>query len=88
MAGYENRLTYQLSGGEKRLISLATVLAMQPKALLLDEPNSGLDPERAAIMERVLEDSSLSWAMVSHDHQLLERTCQTILRLEGGSLKS
>jgi cobalt/nickel transport system ATP-binding protein len=87
LGDYGRRLTYQLSGGEKRLISLATVLAMQPKALLLDEPSTGLDAERAAVMEKVLGDSSLSWAMVSHDRGLLERTCQTIVRLEGGLLK-
>ncbi len=86
LADYAGRLTYQLSGGEKRLISLATVLAMQPKALLLDEPSTGLDEEHAASMENLLERSSLSWAMVSHDRGLLERTCHTILRLENGSL--
>lgn len=88
MADYGDRLTYQLSGGEKRLVSLATVLAMEPKALLLDEPSTGLDSERAAIMEKMLDRSSLSWAMVSHDLGLLERTCHTILRLENGSLKA
>lgn len=87
LGDYGRRLTYQLSGGEKRLVSLATVLAMQPKALLLDEPSTGLDAERAAVMEKVLGDSSLSWAMVSHDRGLLERTCQTIVRLEGGLLR-
>ncbi|MBU4565968.1 MAG: energy-coupling factor ABC transporter ATP-binding protein [Desulfarculus sp.] len=87
LGDYGHRLTYQLSGGEKRLISLATVLAMQPKALLLDEPSTGLDSERAAVMERVLDESNLSWAMVSHDLGLLERTCHNIVRLEGGLLK-
>lgn len=87
LGDYGRRLTYQLSGGEKRLISLATVLAMQPKALLLDEPSTGLDSERAAVMEKVLDESNLSWAMVSHDQGLLERTCHNIVRLEGGLLK-
>lgn len=87
LGDYGRRLTYQLSGGEKRLISLATVLSMQPKALLLDEPSTGLDSERAAVMEKVLDESDLSWAMVSHDQGLLERTCQRIVRLEGGLLK-
>ncbi|MBU1155631.1 MAG: energy-coupling factor ABC transporter ATP-binding protein [Proteobacteria bacterium] len=87
LGDYGHRLTYQLSGGEKRLISLATVLAMQPKALLLDEPSTGLDSERAAVMEKVLDESNLSWAMVSHDLGLLERTCHNIVRLEGGLLK-
>ncbi|MGD0383855.1 MAG: ABC transporter ATP-binding protein, partial [Thermoguttaceae bacterium] len=47
LAGYENRITYQLSSGEKRLAALATILAMQPDVLLLDEPTNSLDEQSA-----------------------------------------
>ena len=40
----ENRVTHHLSGGEKKLVSLATILSMQPRALFLDEPTNNLDP--------------------------------------------
>jgi cobalt/nickel transport system ATP-binding protein len=86
LAGYQSRLTYQLSGGEKRLAALASVLAMQPKALLLDEPGAGLDQEHAARLEELLAGSDLSWAMVSHDQALLERTCRTMLYMGHGKL--
>ena len=86
LAGFEDRVTYHLSGGERRMVSLATVLAMQPQALLLDEPTAGLDPDTQARLEQVLLDSGLPWAIVSHDRRFLERTCDEVLRLEQGRL--
>lgn len=86
LQGFEDRVTYHLSGGERRMVSLATVLAMQPEALLLDEPTAGLDPDTEKRLEDVLMTSQLSWAIISHDRAFLERTCNRILRLESGQL--
>jgi cobalt/nickel transport system ATP-binding protein len=52
LSGFEDRVTHKLSGGEKRLVALATVLSMEPEVLLLDEPSSGLD---AVTKERLVE---------------------------------
>jgi ABC-type phosphate transport system ATPase subunit len=52
LKGFEDRVTHKLSGGEKRLVSLATILAMEPEVLLLDEPSTGLD---AATKEKLIE---------------------------------
>jgi cobalt/nickel transport system ATP-binding protein len=87
LAGFEDRVTYHLSGGERRMVSLATVLAMQPQALLLDEPTAGLDEATQKRLEEVLLASGLPWAIVSHDRPFLERTCDQTLRLNQGRLE-
>ncbi|MCA1906005.1 MAG: energy-coupling factor ABC transporter ATP-binding protein [Desulfarculus sp.] len=84
--GFAERVTYQLSGGEKRLVTLATVLALRPQALLLDEPTAGLDPQTQARFESVLQKSQLPWAVISHDHGFLRRLCHQVLELSGGRL--
>lgn len=85
--GFGPRNTFQLSGGEKRLAALAAVLAMEPRAVLLDEPSTGLDAAHAARLEEVLLGSDLAWAVVSHDLEFLRRTCDRLLTLEGGRLR-
>ncbi|CAO0821875.1 ABC transporter ATP-binding protein [Desulfarculales bacterium] len=86
LGGFENRVTYHLSGGEKRLVSLATVLAMDPQVLLLDEPTAGLDPDTEARLEKVLRQSGKAWAIISHEHNFLKRNCTRCLKLQGGRL--
>ncbi len=87
LEGFGERVTYHLSGGEKRLVSLATVLAMRPRALLLDEPSAGLDPATCERLVEVLRASGLSWAVISHDNHFLERTCDQRLTLADGRLR-
>jgi cobalt/nickel transport system ATP-binding protein len=86
LAGYEQRITYQLSGGEKRLVSLATVLAMEPEALILDEPTNGLDEETSDRITDLLNRSSFTYILISHDMQLVRRTTQKIFQLKRGEI--
>ena len=86
LTGFAGRVTHRLSGGEKRLVALATILAMHPQVLLLDEPTNGLDE---ATQERLIEHlARLPQAMliVSHDHQVLERLVHRAVLLRDGRL--
>lgn len=87
LAGYEDRITHQLSGGEKRLVSLATVLAMQPEVLLLDEPTAGLDEETVQRVTEILLGLPQAMVLVAHDPQFLARTATRVVRLAGGRLE-
>jgi cobalt/nickel transport system ATP-binding protein len=86
--GFEDRITYKLSSGEKKLVSLATVLAMKPEVLLLDEPTSGLDEETTERIIQVLNDSSTSYMIISQDREFLARTTRRIYRMANGTLES
>jgi len=87
LSGYERRITYRLSGGEKRLVALATVLAMQPEVLLLDEPTSGLDEQATARLVEILTGLPQAMIVVSHDRRFLEQTTSRTLELRDGQLK-
>lgn len=73
LQGYEHRITYKLSGGEKRLVALATVLAMQPEVLLLDEPTSGLDEPHTERLISLLAKLPQAMLIVSHDEAFCRR---------------
>ncbi|OEU69566.1 MAG: energy-coupling factor ABC transporter ATP-binding protein [Desulfovibrio sp. S3730MH75] len=73
LSGYEERVAYRLSGGEKKLVSLATVLAMQPEALVLDEPTNDLDPSMRDHLADILCELEVAMLVVSHDLNFLKR---------------
>ncbi|HDS15359.1 MAG TPA: ABC transporter ATP-binding protein [Proteobacteria bacterium] len=71
LEGFETRITTRLSGGEKRLVALAAVLAMEPKVLLLDEPSAGLDDATKCRLVRILREMEISYLVVSHEPDFL-----------------
>jgi cobalt/nickel transport system ATP-binding protein len=84
--GFEERITFKLSGGEKRLVSLATVLAMAPEILLLDEPVNGLDRKTKAKLTEVLDGLDLSYILISHDFDFLAETVDAIYTMQDGKI--
>jgi cobalt/nickel transport system ATP-binding protein len=86
LEGFENRITHKLSGGEKKLVSLATVLAMKPEVLLLDEPTSGLDELTEQRLVDILKRLDCSYLVVSHDMDFLAQTTDRIGYVSDGKL--
>lgn len=81
-----DRVTYRLSGGEKRLVCLAGLLAMEPQVLLLDEPTSGLDDANYARLMEILAALPAAMILVSHDAAFLGRLATRAACLKSGQL--
>jgi len=85
-----DRSPFELSGGQKRRVAIAGVVAMRPKVLILDEPTAGLDPVgRREIMEMVLSLHRTvcpTVLMVSHDMEAVAEYCDRVLVLSHGTL--
>ncbi|MEE1372494.1 MAG: ATP-binding cassette domain-containing protein [Parolsenella sp.] len=85
-----SRSPFQLSGGEKRRVAIAGVIAMSPAALVLDEPTDGLDASCRAILinaVRNLADQGLPVIVVSHDVGEWMYAADDIVLLEGGRIR-
>lgn len=80
------RVTHALSGGEKRLISLACVLTMQPEVLLLDEPSNALDEANWHRLVAILRDLDQTMILVSHDQPFQAALATRVLRMVDGRL--
>ncbi len=87
LEGFEERITYQLSGGEKRMITLACVLAMSPDVLLLDEPTNALDTASRQRLISTLLALPQAMIIVSHDGDFLKQLATRYLVLDQGQLR-
>jgi energy-coupling factor transport system ATP-binding protein len=87
----EQRSPFALSGGEKRRVAIAGVLAMAPEVLVLDEPAAGLDPatrEDLLGVVRALGDGGTSVVLVSHDLDEVAEVADRVCVLEEGRVRA
>jgi len=88
LQGFEKRVTHRLSGGEKRLVALATVVAMRPLCYLLDEPTAGLDEEKTEQVRRFLKTHADTYMIISHDQEFLKAVVDSIHVIERGRINT
>jgi cobalt/nickel transport system ATP-binding protein len=81
-----DRITYKLSYGQKRLVALATVLAMQPDVLLLDEPTNGLDETSKHRITEVLLSLPQAMIIISHEASFIETLATRTVRIAAGGI--
>ncbi|MDP2932095.1 MAG: ATP-binding cassette domain-containing protein [Chloroflexota bacterium] len=84
MAGYERRSSHHLSVGEKKRIAIATVLAMSPEVLVLDEPTSNLAPRSKWSLIALLKRLPVTRVIASHDLELVQAVCGRTVILDRG----
>lgn len=86
IAGLKDRPVYSLSGGEKKLASVATVLSMNPEILIFDEPTVALDPVNRRNLIDVFNSIEETKIITSHDLDMVYDTCQRTILIDKGKV--
>lgn len=86
LPGFADRITAKLSGGEKRLVALASILSMAPKVLLLDEPTTGLDESVKNRLTGILNRMAIPQVIISHDSDFLRSTTTSLVSMNNGRI--
>jgi len=77
---------YELSGGEKKLASIATILSMMPDIILMDEPSVALDPKNRRNLINLLNGFEHLKIITSHDLDFVWDTCNRVILMHGGKI--
>ncbi len=86
MSGSEKRAAHHMSFGEKKRISIATVLSMEPRILVFDEPTSNLDPKHRRALINLLKRLKPTKVVASHDLDMVAEICSRVILLDGGRI--
>ena len=82
----KHRHNHRISGGEKRMAAIATILAMEPEAVLMDEPSSALDPYNRRLVINTIRELKQTKLITSHDLDMILDTCERVILLSGGAV--
>ena len=82
----KHRYNHKISGGEKRMAAIATVLAMEPEAILMDEPTSALDPYNRRVVINTIRELGQTRLIASHDLDMILDTCDRVILLSDGRI--
>jgi len=84
LEGYQEKSSHHLSSGEKKRVAIATVLSMQPRVLILDEPSTNLDPHARRQLINLIESMDITTIIAGHDLELILELCDRALIMAGG----
>ena len=86
MTNFGERLSHHLSMGQKKRIAIATVLAMQPHILVLDEPSAGLDPRSRRSLINFLKELPITMLVSTHDLRMVEDLFPRMVIMDDGKI--
>ena len=82
----KHRYNHKISGGEKRMAAIATILAMEPETILMDEPSTALDPVNRRTVINTIRRLPQTKLIASHDLDMILDTCQRVILLGSGKI--
>ncbi|MBF2056983.1 MAG: ABC transporter ATP-binding protein [Cyanobacterium sp. T60_A2020_053] len=86
VAHLQDRVSHQLSGGEKCMVAIASILIMQPKLILYDEPSANLDLKARRRLINFLQSSLETLMISSHDLEMIREVCNRVILLNNGQI--
>lgn len=82
----KDKQSYKLSGGEKRSVSIASILSMEPDILMMDEPSTALDPKSRRMLINLLKDFKHTKIIASHDLDMVLDVCERTIVIGNGKV--
>lgn len=82
----KHRYNHKISGGEKRMAAIATILAMEPEVILMDEPSTALDPMNRRTLINTINQLPQAKIIASHDLDMILETCSRVILLNHGEI--
>ena len=86
LSGYENRSSINISFGEKKLVSIATILSMQPQIVAMDEPTGYLDHAHRRRIINWIQSNNRTVLVTTHDLDLVAETCRRVILFNAGKM--